>query len=135
MGNIDSIADEYSLQSGAAARGVVVIGIGSARTREVLRALTEVPNVVWPTSRGDALLHCAGEDTACVVIADDLDGESALDLLSYIRDRRPNLPIYLVTDSGDMADAVAGMRNGATAVVEIPPSYDLLRSYVLQTLR
>jgi FixJ family two-component response regulator len=114
---------------------VVVVGARTARTRAVLQALAEFENLVWPESRGSALPHCLSEATSCLVIADDLPEEPATEILMYVRERRPELPIFLVTDSGDLAEAVFGMRAGATAVVEVPPSANLLREYVLQALR
>ena len=37
--------------------------------------------------------------------------------------KRPELRIFVLTDPDDVAEAVSAMRHGATAVIEIPPSY------------
>ena len=135
MGSIGSTGDPPVLERVATAPGIVVAGIKSLRTRAVLIALAGVPNVVWQTSH-DAALQCATTGgPACVVIADELDSGHALDLLSCVRQREPAVAIYFVTDAGNISAAVAGMRGGATTVVETPHSLQLLRHYVICALR
>jgi DNA-binding NtrC family response regulator len=109
---------------------VLVLGIGSSRTIDVLRTLSPLRNVSWLASLSAMPSGWNLEDFACVVVADDLTEDSNLELVAKIRAISPDLPICLVTEADDLADAVAGMRLGATRVVEIPPSYDLLRRYV-----
>jgi DNA-binding NtrC family response regulator len=64
-----------------------------------------------------------------------MDQESAADILVRLREARPVLPVFVVTDTNDVADAVQAMRLGATAAVEVPPSTGLLREYVTQALK
>jgi DNA-binding NtrC family response regulator len=105
--------------------------MGSSRTREVLGALAQAANTTWMASLASMSPACNLDDFVCVVVSDDTTDESSLNVLAQIRSERPHLPILLVTDTDDMADAVAAMRLGATRVVEIPPCYDLLRQYVV----
>ncbi|HEX6638511.1 MAG TPA: hypothetical protein VF033_12715 [Steroidobacteraceae bacterium] len=108
------------------ARTIIVAGQSSQRTREVLYALRGFTNVIWPTSLQSALTQAQSNDAACLVIADDLTEESIDEFLQEARELRRNLPIFVITDPDDVAEAVSAMRNGATKVIEIPPSYAAL---------
>jgi DNA-binding NtrC family response regulator len=108
------------------ARTIIVAGQSSTRTREVLNALRHFTNVIWPTSLESALAEAQSTDTACLVIADDLREEPIDEFLQEARELRRNLPIFVITDPDDVAEAVSAMRHGATKVIEIPPSYAAL---------
>lgn len=116
-------------------RVAMVIGRSSERTRAVVRALTGVPGLVWPVAPELALTTIDTSRVACVILSDDMDQESAADILVRLREARPVLPVFVVTDTNDVADAVQAMRLGATAAVEVPPSTGLLREYVTQALK
>ena len=117
------------------ARTIIVAGQSSQRTREVLRALRGFTNVIWPTSLEAALEQTGAEDVACLVIADDLHEESIDAFLQEARELHRNLPIFVITDPDDVAEAVSAMRHGATAVIEIPPSYAALRDEVARAVQ
>lgn len=108
------------------ARTIIVAGQSSQRTREVLRALRGFTNVIWPTSMQSALEEARSDGAACLVIADDLREEPVDEFLQAARELRRNLPIFVITDPDDVAEAVSAMRHGATKVIEIPPSYAAL---------
>ena len=57
------------------------------------------------------------------------------EFLVEARGLRRSLPIFVITDPDDVAEAVSAMRNGATAVIEIPPSYAALREEVARALQ
>jgi DNA-binding NtrC family response regulator len=116
-------------------RAVVVLGKTSERTRAVLRALAGIPEVIWPSTVARAAEQLRVPGIACLVLADDLIGENIADLLVQFRELRPVLPIFVVTEVDDVADAVQAMRLGATAAVEMPPSAGRLREYVAQSIR
>ncbi len=105
------------------ARTIIVAGQSSQRTREVLHALRGFDNVIWPTSLESALAQAGSTEAACLVIADDLREEPVDEFLQEARELRRNLPIFVITDPDDVAEAVSAMRHGATKVIEIPPSY------------
>jgi FixJ family two-component response regulator len=107
-------------------RTIIVAGQSSDRTREVLRALRGFTNVIWPTSLESTLAQASSADAGCLVIADDLREEPIDEFLQEARELRRNLPIFVITDPDDVAEAVSAMRHGATAVIEIPPSYAAL---------
>ena len=96
----------------------------------MLHALRGLTNVIWPTSLEAALAQTRSSDAACLVIADDLREEPLDEFLQEVRELRRNLPIFVITDPDDVAEAVSAMRHGATKVIEIPPSYAALREEV-----
>jgi FixJ family two-component response regulator len=108
------------------ARTIIVAGQSSPRTHEVLHALRGFANVVWPNSLQSALAQAQSSDAGCLVIADDLREEPIDEFLQEARELRRNLPIFVITDPDDVAEAVSAMRHGATKVIEIPPSYAAL---------
>ncbi len=117
------------------ARIIIVAGQSSHRTREVLNALRGFTNVIWPPSLESALEQTGSKDVACLVIADDLREEPIDEFLQEARELQRNLPIFVITDPDDVAEAVSAMRNGATAVIEIPPSYAALREEVARAIQ
>ncbi|HEU4690595.1 MAG TPA: hypothetical protein VFS23_19640 [Vicinamibacterales bacterium] len=117
------------------ARTIIVAGQSSQRTREVLKTLRGFTNVIWPTSLAAALEQAGSADAACLVIADDLSEERVDEFLQEARGLQRNLPIFVITDPDDVAEAVSAMRNGATAVIEIPPSYAALREEVARAVQ
>jgi FixJ family two-component response regulator len=121
--------------SGTRLRTIIVAGQSSQRTREVLNALSTFTNVIWPTSLESALAETRSADAACLVIADDLREEPIDEFLQEARELQRNLPIFVITDPDDVAEAVSAMRHGATAVIEIPPSYSTLRDEVARAMQ
>jgi DNA-binding NtrC family response regulator len=117
------------------ARTIIVAGQSSQRTREVLKTLRGFTNVIWPNSLEAALEQTGSADAACLVIADDLREEPIDEFLQEARGLQRNLPIFVITDPDDVAEAVSAMRNGATAVIEIPPSYAALREEVARAVQ
>ena len=116
-------------------RTVIVAGQSSERTREVLHALRGFRNVIWPTSLESALAQAGSGDAACLVIADDLREEPIDEFLQEARELQRNLPIFVITAPHDVAEAVSAMRHGATAVIEIPPSYAALCAEVSRAMQ
>ncbi len=116
-------------------RTIIVAGQSSERTREVLRALSGFTNVVWPMSLESAREQTRSKDAACLVIADDLREEPVDEFLQEARELQRNLPIFVITDPDDVAEAVSAMRHGATAVIEIPPSYAALCEEVSRAMQ
>ena len=117
------------------ARIILVAGQSSQRTREVLNTLRGFTNVIWPPSLEAALEKTGSKDVACLVIADDLREESIDEFLQEARELQRNLPIFVITVPDDVAEAVSAMRHGATAVIEIPPSYAALREEVARAIQ
>ena len=84
---------------------------------------------------GAAALAALDERGADVVVTDwrmpDMDG---LALMKAIHERRPNLPVILVTAHGSVPSAVAAMREGAFDYVTKPFDNDELRALVARAL-
>jgi FixJ family two-component response regulator len=116
-------------------RTIIVAGQSSPRTRAVLRALRGFTNVVWPTSLESALAQAQSADAGCLIIADDLREEPIDEFLQEARELQRNLPIFVITDPDDVAEAVSAMRHGATAVIEIPPSYAALCEEITRAMQ
>ncbi|CAO4173486.1 sigma-54-dependent transcriptional regulator [Methylorubrum populi] len=69
----------------------------------------------------EAALPAIARDFAGIVVSDvRLPGSDGLALLAEIRRRDPELPVVLVTGHGDIAMAVAAMREGAYHFIEKP---------------
>jgi FixJ family two-component response regulator len=117
------------------ARNIIVAGQSSQRTRQVLYALRGFTNVIWPTSLESALAQAQSSDAGCLVIADDLREQPVDEFLQDAREVTRNLPIFVITDPDDVAEAVSAMRHGATKVIEIPPSYAALREEVSRAMQ
>ncbi len=133
----EGAANNGSTNDGATqrARIIIVAGQSSHRTREVLYTLRGFTNVIWPPSLEAALEQTGSKDVACLIIADDLREEPVDEFLQEARELQRNLPIFVITDPDDVAEAVSAMRNGATAVIEIPPSYAALREEVARAIQ
>jgi len=116
-------------------RTIIVAGQSSQRTRDVLNGLSGFTNVIWPTSLESALEQTRSADAGCLVIADDLREEPIDEFLQEARELHRNLPIFVITDPDDVAEAVSAMRHGAAAVIEIPPSYSTLRDEVTRAMQ
>jgi FixJ family two-component response regulator len=116
-------------------RTIIVAGQSSPRTRAVLRALRGFNNVIWPTSLESALAQAQSADAGCLIIADDLREEPIDEFLQEARELQRNLPIFVITDPDDVAEAVSAMRHGATAVIEIPPSYAALCDEITRAMQ
>jgi FixJ family two-component response regulator len=116
-------------------RTIIVAGQSSQRTREVLRALRGFTNVIWPTSLESVLAQTSSAEAGCLVIADDLREERVDEFLLEARELQRNLPIFVITDPDDVAEAVSAMRHGATAVIEIPPSYAVLCEEITRAMQ
>jgi DNA-binding NtrC family response regulator len=135
VGSVD-IGDDASEDGDTVrARTIIVAGQSSQRTREVLQALRGFTNVIWPKSLESALEQASSADAGCLVIADDLREEPIDEFLQEARELHRNLPIFVITDPDDVAEAVSAMRHGATAVIEIPPSYATLRDEVTRAVQ
>lgn len=116
-------------------RTIIVAGRSTQRTREVLRTLRGFTSVIWPTSLESALAQTNSADAGCLVIADDLREEGIDEFLQEARELHRNLPIFVITAPDHVAEAVAAMRHGATAVIEIPPSYAVLCEEVTRAMQ
>lgn len=133
-GSNNNVGVNTSNGGSQAVRTVIVAGQSSQRTREVLNALRGFTHVIWPTSLEATLEQSGAADVACLVIA-DVNERPIDEFLREAREMHRNLPIFVITAPDDVAEAVTAMRHGATAVIEIPPSYAALREEVARAVQ
>ncbi len=87
----------------------------------------------YPTGR--ALLDDIGTDTpACVICEMHLPDMTGVELLEQLRQRRPGVPLIMMSRDGDVSTAVAAMRAGALDFVEKPQVDQLLAWHVHRLL-
>src|SRR6267142_1933263 len=67
-----------------------------------------------------ALQSLESEEIALVISDVQMPGPNGYQLLSSIKQRRPDLPVVLMTAYGTVAQAVAAMREGATDYIVKP---------------
>lgn len=90
--------------------------------------------VVTASSAEEALLTLDRQPTSLLVSDVRMTGMSGLELLRIVRERRPDLPVLLVTAYADVRDAVGAMRDGAVNYLQKPIDFEELLSCVLTSL-
>jgi DNA-binding response OmpR family regulator len=83
----------------------------------------------------DAERQALGSDVDLVVLDLMLPGRDGLSVLARIRDRKPSLPVVVLTARDAVEDKVAGLDGGATDYVTKPFSFDELTARIRAHLR
>src|SRR5438132_4884228 len=83
----------------------------------------------------EAERQALGNDIDLVVLDLMLPGRDGLTVLSRIRDRKPALPVVVLTARDAVEDKVAGLDTGATDYVTKPFSFDELTARIRAHLR
>jgi DNA-binding response OmpR family regulator len=76
-----------------------------------------------------------GDDVDLVILDVMLPGKSGLEVLSAVRQRRPALPVIVLSARAEIEDRVAGLDGGATDYVTKPFSFEELAARVRAHLR
>ena len=76
-----------------------------------------------------------GEDVDLVILDVMLPGKGGLDVLQAVRQRRPTLPVIVLSARAEIEDRVAGLDSGATDYVTKPFSFEELAARVRAHLR
>ncbi len=94
----------------------------------VLQGLLEEAGHTVQTARDvDSATTLLGECEPAVVITDlKMPGKSGLDLLSWMRQNRPAVPVLMITAHGDIETAVKAMKSGAHDFITKPFDEDEL---------
>jgi DNA-binding NtrC family response regulator len=94
----------------------------------VLQGLLEEAGHTVRTARDvDSATTLLGECDPAVVITDlKMPGKSGLDLLSWMRQNRPAVPVLMITAHGDIETAVKAMKSGAHDFITKPFDEDEL---------
>jgi two-component system response regulator HydG len=114
--------------AGAAIMTTVLIVDDDQDTCELVRdALRRRGNVAETVASGEAALEWLREREADVVVSDmQLGAMSGIDLCKTIAERRPDVPVIVVTGHGNMEVAIAAIRAGAYDFITKPMSLDAL---------
>ena len=67
-----------------------------------------------------ALDFVEGDDLSLIVTDLKMPGKSGMDLLTYSRERRPEVPVIMITAFGNIEAAVTAMKNGAFDFITKP---------------
>jgi DNA-binding response OmpR family regulator len=98
-----------------------------------LRAEGHSVDVASDGPSGEA--RALGTDVDLVVLDAMLPGKDGLDVLRAIRERKPGLPVLMLTARGEVADRVAGLDAGATDYIVKPFAFAELAARVRAHLR
>jgi DNA-binding NtrC family response regulator len=93
--------------------GNLSVDVRIRRQLMLMNAQTEV------CASGSAALELATDDTFCCVIAPaELPDMTAIALIKSMQQAAPGMPVVVVVEETDLADAVRVMQAGAHAVIE-----------------
>jgi len=122
-------------ESGGVTPRVLVVDDEERMAAVVAAALGRAGYVCETASGGEAALAALEARGADVVVSDvKMPGMDGLELLRRLHERRPELPVVLLTAHGSVASAVAAMREGAFDYVTKPFDNDDLRACVARAL-
>ena len=102
--------------------------------REVRQGLYSLD---FARSGEDALDKLAGEDAATIalLVSDiNMPGMSGLDLLPVVRERRPELPVIMISAYGDSGTIDTAMERGATLFLAKPVDFPTLKQNLSQSV-
>ena len=120
----------------AEAPGPVLVVDDDPNHLKVLTGLLRLEGLECLAAGGvDAALPIVEREPLALVITDlVMPGRSGLDLLAHCRERRPALPVILVSGQGDVESAVAAMKRGAYDFITKPVDEDELLAVVRKAL-
>ena len=98
-----------------------------------LKAEGHAVSTVFDGDEGER--RALGEDIDLVILDVMLPGKSGLDVLHAVRQRRPTLPVIVLSARAEIEDRVAGLDGGATDYVTKPFSFEELAARVRAHLR
>jgi DNA-binding NtrC family response regulator len=79
----------------------------------------------------DMLDGVAGEEIILLVLDIDLPGMTGLDLLLFVKARRPHLPVFMITAYGDADTASTARERGADEFLTKPVDFPKLRRDIM----
>src|SRR5437763_14486992 len=87
----------------------------------------------FAASAADALARIASpiEQNLILILSDiNMPGMTGLEMLSKVREMRPDVPIIMITAYGDPATRRKALEGGATGLLTKPIDFSLLRSEI-----
>jgi DNA-binding NtrC family response regulator len=79
----------------------------------------------------DLLDGCVGEEIILVVSDINMPGMSGLDLLPKVKQRKPALPVFMISAYGDTATVTAALERGADKFLTKPVDFQRLRRGIM----
>ena len=70
---------------------------------------------------------CVGEEIILLVSDINMPGMSGLDLLPVVKERRPSLPVFMISAYGDTATVSTAMQRGASKFLTKPVDFSQLK--------
>ena len=79
----------------------------------------------------DMLDGCVGEDFILVVSDINMPGMNGLDLLPKVKERRPGLPVFVISAYGDATTVTVALERGADQFLTKPVDFPRLRRGIM----
>lgn len=124
----------------SAVRHLILVVDDEAAQRQFMRAVLERDYQVWSAANGEEARQLMQNRGFDLVITDQrMPGMSGLELLAWIREHQPEVPVVLLTAFGSIDSAVEAMKLGAedylTKPVESPEQLRLVVARCLERKR
>ena len=105
-------------------------------TRELFRSF--FARMGWAyevVADGDAAVRSVAQHSYDVVITDlRMPGLTGLDVLRHIRQSSPHQAVIVITGSGDVADMLGLLREGASDIIQKPVDFDTVEKSILRVV-
>jgi len=98
--------------------------------REVRQGLYTLEFALSGRAALDMLEEGMGEDIILLVSDINMPGMSGLDLLPVVKQRRPDLPVFMISAYGDKATVSAAIARGASKFLTKPVDFPALKQDV-----
>src|SRR5215472_2058329 len=102
--------------------------------REVRQGLYLLDFALSGESALNKLDGCVGEEIILLVSDINMPGMSGLDLIPEVKERRPKLPVFMISAYGDAERVQTAMTRGASKFITKPVDFPLLKREVSQVV-
>lgn len=108
-----------------------------ARMREVIKMLlSDMPLTIFEACDGQQAIDIFGSESIQMVVTDlKLPKVGGMDVLRHIKERRPEVPVIIITAFGSIDNAVEAIHQGAFDYVTKPFTEDKLRSCIKKAMQ
>ncbi len=98
--------------------------------REVRQGLYTLDFVLSAAAALDRLAGCVGEEIILLVSDINMPGMSGLDVLPMVKERRPELPVFMISAYGDKTTVDMALSRGARKFLTKPVDFSQLKQDV-----
>lgn len=102
--------------------------------REVRQGLYGLDFALSAAEALERLDGCVGEEIILLVSDINMPGMSGLELLPVVRERRPKLPVFMISAYGDSATVATALERGAKKFLTKPVNFPQLKEDVLAAM-